>query len=46
VQILGNDYFAGVQCDGRWVVVEGRANLTRATEEWQTLRAMKHQLAE
>jgi DNA-binding transcriptional regulator LsrR (DeoR family) len=46
VQILGNDYFAGVQCDGRWVVVEGRANLTAATREWQTLRAMERQLEE
>jgi DNA-binding transcriptional regulator LsrR (DeoR family) len=44
IQILGNSYFAGVQCDGRWVVVEGRANLTRATQEWQTLRAMERQL--
>jgi hypothetical protein len=40
VQILGNGYFAGVQCDGRWVVVEGRANLTAATREWQMLRTM------
>jgi hypothetical protein len=43
VQILGNGYFAGVQVDGRWVVVEGRANLTAATREWQTLRAMERQ---
>ena len=46
VQILGNDYFAGVQCDGKWILVEGRARITQATREWQTLRAMKHQLAE
>ena len=46
VQILGNDYFAGVQRDGKWIVVEGRARITQATREWQTLRAMKHQLAE
>jgi uncharacterized protein YdbL (DUF1318 family) len=46
VAILGNGYFAGVQCDGKWVVVEGRANLTRATREWQTLRAMERQLEE
>jgi hypothetical protein len=46
IEIVGNGYFAGVQCDGRWVVVEGRANLTRATREWQTLRAMEHQLEE
>jgi DNA-binding transcriptional regulator LsrR (DeoR family) len=44
VQILGNDYFTGVQVDGRWVVVEGRARLTLATREWQTLRAMERQL--
>jgi hypothetical protein len=31
IQILGNSYFAGVQCDGRWVVVEGRARITQAT---------------
>jgi hypothetical protein len=46
VQILGNDYFAGVQCDGKWILVEGRARITQATRERQTLRAMKHQLAE
>ena len=46
VQILGNDYFAGVQCDGKWILVEGRARITQATREWQTLRAMKRQLAE
>jgi hypothetical protein len=44
IQILGNSHFAGVACDGRWLVVEGRANLTRATREWQTLRAMERQL--
>jgi hypothetical protein len=44
IQILGNRFFAGVQCDGRWLVVEGRANLTRATREWQTLRALERQL--
>jgi hypothetical protein len=46
IQILGNDMFAGVQCDGRWLVVEGRANLTRATQEWQTLRALERQLSD
>jgi hypothetical protein len=46
VQILGNAYFAGVQVDGRWVVCEGRARLTLATREWQTLRAMERQLTE
>jgi hypothetical protein len=46
IQILGNSYFAGVQCDGRWLVVEGRANLTRATQEWQTLRAMEREFEE
>jgi hypothetical protein len=44
VQILGNAYLAGVQVDGRWVVVEGRARLTFATREWQTLRHMQRQL--
>jgi hypothetical protein len=46
VQILGNGYFAGVQCDGRWLVVEGRARLTLATREWQTLRAMEREFEE
>ena len=46
VQVLGNSYFAGVQVDGKWVVVEGRARITLATREWQTLRAMKRQLGE
>jgi hypothetical protein len=46
IQILGNGYFAGVQCDGRWLVVEGRANLTRKTREWQTLRAMEREFEE
>jgi hypothetical protein len=44
IQILGNGYFAGVQVDGRWLVVEGRARLTQATREWQTLRAMERDL--
>ena len=44
VQVLGNSYFAGVQVDGEWVVVEGRARITLATREWQTLRAMKRRL--
>jgi hypothetical protein len=35
--------FSGVQVDGRWVVVEGRANLTAATREWQALRALERQ---
>jgi hypothetical protein len=43
VQIMGNRHFSGVACDGRWVVVEGRANLTRATREWQALRAMERE---
>ena len=46
IQVLGNSYFAAVQCDGRWVVVEGRARLTLATREWQTLRHMQRQLDE
>jgi hypothetical protein len=44
IQILGNSYFAGVQCDGRWVVVEGRARITQATQEWITLRNLDHEL--
>ena len=44
IQVLGNSYFTGVQVDGKWVVVEGRARLTLATREWQTLRYMQHQL--
>jgi hypothetical protein len=43
VQILGNSMFSGVQVDGRWVVVEGRTNLTAATREWQTLRALERE---
>jgi hypothetical protein len=43
IQILGNSYFAGVQCDGRWVVVEGRARITQATQEWITLRNLDHE---
>jgi hypothetical protein len=46
IEIIGNGYFAGVTCDGRWVVVEGRANLTRATREWQTLRVLERQFEE
>jgi len=46
IQVLGNAMFAGVQVDGRWVVVEGRARLTQATREWQTLRAMERLLTE
>lgn len=44
VQVLGTSMFAGVQCDDRWVVVEGRVRITEATREWQTLRAMRRQL--
>jgi hypothetical protein len=46
VQILGNNHFAGVQCDGKWILVEGRARITQATREWLTLRDMERQLAE
>ena len=46
IQILGNSYFAGVQCDGRWLVVEGRDNLTRKTREWQALRELERQFEE
>jgi hypothetical protein len=46
VQMIGNSYFAGVQCDGKWVVVEGRANLTAATREWQTLRALEREFTD
>jgi hypothetical protein len=46
IQIVGNSYFAGVQVDGRWVVVEGRARITQATREWQTLRHLERQFAE
>jgi hypothetical protein len=41
--ILGNRHFAGVQCDGQWLVVEGRARLTAATHEWQTLRELERE---
>jgi hypothetical protein len=46
IQILGTSMFTGVQVDGRWVVVEGRARLREATREWQTLRAMDRELEE
>jgi hypothetical protein len=38
--IAGNSHFVGLQVDGKWIVVEGRANLTRATHEWQVLREL------
>ena len=41
--MLGNSMFAGVQVDGRWVVVEGRQQITAAAREWQALRAMERQ---
>jgi hypothetical protein len=43
IQILGNGHFAGVQCDGRWLVIEGRERITEATSEWQALRFMERQ---
>jgi hypothetical protein len=46
LSILGNGHFAGVQVDGKWIVVEGRRRLTEATHEWQTLRAMEEQFTE
>ena len=46
IQVLGNSYFAGVQVDGRWVVVEGRARITQTTREWVTLRELERDLAE
>jgi hypothetical protein len=44
VQMIGNSSVAGVQVDGRWVVVESRARITEATREWLTLRHMQRQL--
>jgi hypothetical protein len=46
VEIRGNDHFAGVQCDGRWIVLEGRARITQATREWLTLRDLERQLTD
>jgi hypothetical protein len=43
VAIRGNDYFAGVEIDGKWVFVQGRRRLTEATHEWQTLRFLERQ---
>jgi hypothetical protein len=43
LRILGNRWFAGVECDGRWIFVEGRRQLAEAAHEWQTLRAMQRQ---
>jgi hypothetical protein len=43
VAILGNNHFAGVTVDDRWVVAVGRARITEATHEWQALRAMETQ---
>ena len=43
IEIMGNSMFAGVVCDGRWVIVEGRQRITAATREWQALRAMERQ---
>jgi hypothetical protein len=45
LEIAGNNHFAGVQVDGQWIVVEGRARLTEATNEWQTLKAMEQDLS-
>jgi hypothetical protein len=44
VQVLGTSMFAGVMCDDRWVVVEGRARITQATQEWITLRNLEQDL--
>jgi DNA-binding transcriptional regulator LsrR (DeoR family) len=46
VEIKGNDHFAGVMVDGRWVVVEGRYQLQQAALEWLTLQFMERQLDE
>jgi hypothetical protein len=46
VQVLGDASVAGVQVDGRWVVVEGRARITQATQEWVTLRALERELSD
>ena len=43
VAILGNDYFAGVQVDGQWIVVRGRDWLRQAAQEYATLRFMERQ---
>jgi hypothetical protein len=46
VAIMGTDMFAGVQVDGRWLFVEGRANLARAAHEYATLRFLERQFGE
>jgi hypothetical protein len=46
LEILGTSRFAGVQCDGKWLIIAGRDRITEATHEWQTLRAMEAQLCE
>jgi hypothetical protein len=46
IEIVGTSKFAGVRCDGLWLVVVGRQRITDATHEWQTLRAMEAQLRE
>jgi DNA-binding transcriptional regulator LsrR (DeoR family) len=43
VEIKGNDHFAGVMVDGRWVVVEGRYQLQQAALEWLTLQFLERQ---
>ena len=43
VEIKGNDLFAGVMVDGRWLVVEGRYQLQQATTEWLTLQFLDRQ---
>jgi hypothetical protein len=46
VEIRGNHMFAGVQVDGQWILVEGRARITEATREWLILRDMERQLTD
>lgn len=44
IQMLGTSQFAGVQVDGRWVLVVGRYQLQQAAHEWAALRAMERDL--
>lgn len=43
IAIIGNNQFAGVQLDGKWLVVKDRDWLRRAAQEYVTLQAMERQ---
>jgi hypothetical protein len=46
VAIIGNQVFAGVQVDEKWIVVKGREWLRHATHAYMTLQYMERQFEE